>query len=130
MNFLYDFTLFVIDIHKTMPISLILTPFDHFHLRPTSGLLSSQDLTYCHNDERMQYISFSHCGNIYPFSPVAIFIHFPLWQYLSPIYPFSPVAPLRERCSYCMTVSSHAAAEMEKANKKYDQELSQSHGSE
>ena len=31
-----------------MPISLILTPFDHFHFRPTSGLLSSQDLTYCH----------------------------------------------------------------------------------
>ena len=30
-----------------MPISLILTPFDHFHFRPTSGLLSSQDLTYC-----------------------------------------------------------------------------------
>ena len=32
-----------------MPISLILTPFDHFHFRPTSGLLSSQDLTYCLN---------------------------------------------------------------------------------
>ena len=30
-----------------MPISLILTPFDHFHFRPTSGLLSSRDLTYC-----------------------------------------------------------------------------------
>ena len=30
-----------------MPISLILTPFDHFHFRPTSGLLSSQDLTQC-----------------------------------------------------------------------------------
>ena len=28
-----------------MPISLTLTPFYHFH--PTSGLLSSQDLTYC-----------------------------------------------------------------------------------
>ena len=32
-----------------MPISLILTPFYHFHFRPTSGLLSSQDLTYCPN---------------------------------------------------------------------------------
>ena len=30
-----------------MPISLILTPSYHFHFRPTSGLLSSQDLTYC-----------------------------------------------------------------------------------
>ena len=30
-----------------MPISLILTPIDHFQFRPTSGLLSSQDLTYC-----------------------------------------------------------------------------------
>ena len=30
-----------------MSISLILTPFDHFHFRPTSGLLSSQDLAYC-----------------------------------------------------------------------------------
>ena len=32
-----------------MPISPILTPFDHFHFRPPLGLLSSQDLTLCHN---------------------------------------------------------------------------------
>ena len=38
---LYDFTLFVIDIHQNMSISPFLTPFDHFHFRPTSGLLSS-----------------------------------------------------------------------------------------
>ena len=31
--------------------TLILTLFDHFHFRPTSGLLSSQDLTYCHKRE-------------------------------------------------------------------------------
>ena len=31
-----------------MPISLTLTPFDHFHFRPPLGLLSSQDLTACH----------------------------------------------------------------------------------
>ena len=30
-----------------MPISLILTPFDHFHFRPTLGLLSSHKLTVC-----------------------------------------------------------------------------------
>ena len=37
----------MIDIHKYMPISLILTTFYHFHFRLTLGLLSSQDLTYC-----------------------------------------------------------------------------------
>ena len=48
-----------------MPVSLILTPFYHFHFRPTSGLLSSQDLTYCH--KRMQShtdcicLTFLHC---------------------------------------------------------------------
>ena len=30
-----------------MHISLISTPFDHFHFRPPLGLLSSQDLTAC-----------------------------------------------------------------------------------
>ena len=38
-----------------MPISLILTPFDHFHFRPTSGLLSSQDLTYCLTENSVQH---------------------------------------------------------------------------
>ena len=33
MNFLYDFTLFVLDIHQNRSISAFLTPFDHF--RPT-----------------------------------------------------------------------------------------------
>ena len=35
MNFLHDSTLFVIDTHQNMPFSLILTPFDHFQIRPT-----------------------------------------------------------------------------------------------
>ena len=32
------FTLFVIDIHQIMLISLFPTPFDHFYLNPTLGL--------------------------------------------------------------------------------------------
>ena len=35
LNFVHDSTLFVIYIHQNMPISLILTPFDHFQIRPT-----------------------------------------------------------------------------------------------
>ena len=38
MIFLFDFTLFVIDIHHIMLISLFPTPFDHFHFHPTFGL--------------------------------------------------------------------------------------------
>ena len=38
---LYDFILFAIDIHQNRSISPFPTPFDHFHFRPTSGLLSS-----------------------------------------------------------------------------------------
>ena len=34
----FDFTLFVIDIHHIMLISLFPTPFDHFHFHPTLGL--------------------------------------------------------------------------------------------
>ena len=38
MIFLFDFTLFVIDIHHIMLISLFPAPFDHFHFHPTLGL--------------------------------------------------------------------------------------------
>ena len=38
MIFLFDFTLFVIDIHHIMLISLFPTPFEHFHFDPTLGL--------------------------------------------------------------------------------------------
>ena len=38
MIFLFDFTLFVIDIYHIMLISLFPTPFDHFHFHPTLGL--------------------------------------------------------------------------------------------
>ena len=36
--FLFDFTLFVIDIHHIMLISLFPAPFDHFNFHPTLGL--------------------------------------------------------------------------------------------
>ena len=36
--FLFDFTLFVIDIHQIMLISPFPTPFDHFYFHPTLGL--------------------------------------------------------------------------------------------
>ena len=38
MIFLFDFTLFVIDLHHIMLISLFPTPFEHFHFDPTLGL--------------------------------------------------------------------------------------------
>ena len=38
MIFLFDFTLFVIDIHHIILISLFSAPFDHFHFHPTLGL--------------------------------------------------------------------------------------------
>ena len=38
MIFLFDFTLFEIDIDHIMLISLFLAPFDHFHFHPTLGL--------------------------------------------------------------------------------------------
>ena len=47
-----------------MPISLILTTFYHFHFRPTLGLLSSQDLTYC---LMLIHISNFTCQRIYQY---------------------------------------------------------------
>ena len=44
-----DFTLFVIDIHQNMLISLFKTSFDHFQFRPTSGMTSIHYLTVCHS---------------------------------------------------------------------------------
>ena len=38
MIFLFDLTLFVIDIHHITLISLFPAPFDHFHFHPTLGL--------------------------------------------------------------------------------------------
>ena len=46
--FLFDFTLFVIDIHHIMLISLFPTPFDHFHSHPTLGLDPALILTLRH----------------------------------------------------------------------------------
>ena len=44
LNFLFDFTLFVIDIHQIMLISLFPTPFDHFHFHRSGGLILWYDL--------------------------------------------------------------------------------------
>ena len=48
MIFLFDFTLFVIDIHHIMLISLFPTPFDHFHFHLTLGLDPALILTLRH----------------------------------------------------------------------------------
>ena len=48
MNFLFDFTLFVIDGHQIMLISLFPTPFDHFHFHGSGGLVPKLILTPCH----------------------------------------------------------------------------------
>ena len=47
LNFLLDSTLFVIDIHQNMPISLILTPFDYFQIRPSFGVTPNLILEPC-----------------------------------------------------------------------------------
>ena len=52
--FLFDFTLFVIDIHHIMLISLFPTPFDHFHFHPTLGLDPALILTLRHKG-KMRY---------------------------------------------------------------------------
>ena len=47
---MHDFTLFVIDIHvhQNMPISLTLTPFDHFQNTSSGGVGPDLILTLCH----------------------------------------------------------------------------------
>ena len=47
LNFLHEFTLFVIDIHQNMPISLTLTPFDHFQNMSSGGIGPDLILTLC-----------------------------------------------------------------------------------
>ena len=54
-NFLYDFTLFVIDMHQNMPISLFKTLFDHFHFHPPAGIIWRVILKPCH----MQFWKFA-----------------------------------------------------------------------
>ena len=46
--FLHDFTLFVIDMHQNRPISLVLTPFDHFHFHALAALIWWVLLRSCH----------------------------------------------------------------------------------
>ena len=48
LNFLFDFTLFVIDIHQIMLISLFPTPFDHFHFHRSGGLILWYDFRLWH----------------------------------------------------------------------------------
>ena len=47
IEFLHEFTLFVIDIHHNMLISLFPTPFHHFHFHGSAGLFSRLLLTPC-----------------------------------------------------------------------------------
>ena len=61
MNFLHDFTLFVIDIHQNMPISLILTPFDHFQNMSSGGIGPDLILTLCHSHIGCICLIFLHC---------------------------------------------------------------------
>ena len=55
-NFLYDFTLFVIDMHQIMLISLFSTSFDHFHFH---GFLKSKRmglLKSCYNKKNHRIV--------------------------------------------------------------------------
>ena len=79
LNFLHDFTLFVVDIHQIRLISLFPTPFDHFHFHGSAGLVPKFILTPCHtyiqyyiiyiiNEVSGAHIHFEnvlHCFNIY-----------------------------------------------------------------
>ena len=47
LNFLHVFTLFVIDIHKNMLISLFPTPFGHFQFLGSAGQIPKLILTLC-----------------------------------------------------------------------------------
>ena len=60
MNFLFDFTLFVIDIYHIMLISLFPTPFDHFQFHPTLGLDPALILTLRLNQKALGDPCF-HC---------------------------------------------------------------------
>ena len=44
----------MIDIHQNMPISLILTPFDHFQIRPTFAVTPNLILEPCHTTFSME----------------------------------------------------------------------------
>ena len=48
IDFLHDFTLFVIDMHQKRSISLFPTPFGHFHFHPYPALIWWVDLRPCH----------------------------------------------------------------------------------
>ena len=48
LNFLFDFILFVIDIHQIMLISLFPTPLDHFHFHGSGGLILWYDFRLWH----------------------------------------------------------------------------------
>ena len=50
LNFLHDSTLFVIDIHQNMPISLISTPFARFQIRLTLAVHPNLILEPCHKE--------------------------------------------------------------------------------
>ena len=58
LNFLHEFTLFVIDIHQNMPISLILTPFDHFQIRLTFAVTPNLILEPCHMQNKKYKIKY------------------------------------------------------------------------
>ena len=66
-NFLYDFTLFVIDMHQNMPISLFKTLFDHFHFHPPAGIIWRVILKLRLNNNRL----FSKQTNVHQKSSVA-----------------------------------------------------------
>ena len=60
--FLRALTLFVIDMHQIMLISLYPTPFDHFHFHPTFGLGPDLILTVCHKQNTWKgALLIKHC---------------------------------------------------------------------
>ena len=52
-----DFTLFVIDIHQILLISLFPTPFDHFHFHGSGGLILWYDLRLWHTVLNFIYLT-------------------------------------------------------------------------
>ena len=56
LNFLHDFTLFVVDIHQIRLISLFRHFPDHFHFHGSAGLIPKVNLSLRHIKARPQYL--------------------------------------------------------------------------
>ena len=79
IEFLYDFILFVIDIHQIMLNSLFPTPFDHFHFHGSAGLVPKLILTPCLNTSTLGDVKPPIFHKIFTFMDIGLNLR-GLWQ--------------------------------------------------